>query len=71
MQSGRNCEQCAFVQRYTGQSSTNPKQWELLQCHKNPPMPGTDPYSGPGRWPVVRPDDWCGQYQTEVHPDGE
>jgi hypothetical protein len=50
------CQFCIFA------SQSNHPDVQLISCRFNPPIVNT--VNGDNRkWPLVRPDDWCGKFQ--------
>lgn len=56
------CKACAFYEDHTGNSH---EVENAGLCHFNPPIaqPEADKR---GLWPVVKADDWCGQFEAQT-----
>lgn len=52
------CENCRWAILTGG--------YGAIECRRNPPTAVLDPLTIPkGRFPIVRPSDWCGEFQAK------
>lgn len=59
------CENCNWKQqgryRYSGESKGKISDW--IECHRHSAVLVPHPDMSDG-WPIVLPDDWCGEYEA-------
>lgn len=58
------CDSCIFFEEHVVNAAQNVDDAGL--CRFNPPVTQPEP-DARGLWPVVKSDDWCGQFTAERH----
>lgn len=59
-----NCDSCIFFEEHVVNAAQTADDAGL--CRFNPPVTQPKP-DARGLWPVVKADDWCGQFTAERH----
>jgi len=57
-----NCRQCRFFRAAAPQPA--PEDRNSGECRRYPPSPPDLGARTGNDWPLVQPDDWCGEYQA-------
>lgn len=56
----KSCGTCRFFRQLIYPVSKKPRRFG--RCHRRPPY---SPEGSGSWWPIVRPSDWCGEYQPK------